>query len=168
MLTGICLRREAPLYLPETAALAVRPGERIPAGGLLARLADGSELRAEHSALYFPDADGWAALDPDPEQLDAAALRQLLEREPPAPNGCRGRLVYENVWVFAAFAPEGLPLPEPGACRLRFAGSSDWIPARLLVPDGGSGGRSILLFRLNRGGDYLSLRRCEAELYDPS
>ena len=167
-LAGICLRREAPLYLPETAALAVQPGERIPAGGLLARRADGGELRSACSALYLPDVDGWTALAPDPEELDAAALRELLEQEPPSPTGCRGRLVYRSVWFFAALAPAGLPTPEPGACRLRFAGTPDWLPARLLAPRETPGSQSVLLFRLSRGGDYLSLRRCEAELYNPS
>ena len=61
-----------------------------------------------------------------------------------------------------------LPTPEPGACRLRFAGTPDWLPARLLAPRETPGSQSVLLFRLSRGGDYLSLRRCEAELYNPS
>ena len=168
-LTGICLRDEAPLFLPETAALAVSPGERVPAGGLLARLANGEELRTERSALYLPDADGWESLGPgEAASLDAPALRALLEQTPPAPTGCRGRLVYGTAWFFAALAPADITRPEPGACRLRFEGSRDWLPARLLPPNGADGGESVLLFRLSRGGDCLSLRRCTAELYIPS
>ena len=97
--------------------------------------------------------------------LDAEALHRLLAAQPQSPPGCAGRLVYDGVWYYAAFAPAGSVAPEPGSCRLRFAGKSEWLPARLLSVSAAEDGRTALLFRLNRGGDYLSLRRTEAELY---
>lgn len=166
LLSGLCLRRERPLCLPPSAALAVRNGERVPAGGLLGRLADGTALRAEAPALFFSGFDGL-------EELDAAALepfcvdtvRALLGREGLVPSGCRGRLVLDTVWYYAALVPAGTELPAPGACRLRFAGTCAWIPARLLAVSEEADGERALLFRLSRGGDYLSLRRVEAALY---
>lgn len=165
-LEGICLRREEPLCLPADAALAVEDGERVPAGGLLARLSDGTPVRAERSALFFSGFDGLESLGREAlEPFGASALRALLAREAFVPTGCRGRLVLDAVWYYAALAPEGTALPEPGACRLRFAGQSAWLPARLLAVSGAEDGERALLFRLSRGGDCLSLRRIRAELY---
>lgn len=165
-LSGLCLRREVPLCLPPSAALAVRDGERVPAGGLLARLADGTPLRAEASALFFSAFDGLEALDVKSlDPFSADSVRALLGREAFVPSGCRGRLVLDTVWYYAALAPAGTALPKPGPCRLRFAGESVWLPARLVAVSGGDAGESALLFRLTRGGDCLSLRRVEAALY---
>ena len=165
-LTGLCLRREEPLCLPADAALAVEDGERVPAGGLLARLADGTSLSAQAPALYFVGFDGLETLDAASlEPLGVSALRSLLEREALAPSGCRGRLVLDGVWYYAALAPAGDAAPEPGACRLRFDGKTEWLSARLLAVSGAEDGERALLFRLSRGGEYLSLRRTGAVLY---
>ncbi|MDO4973710.1 MAG: hypothetical protein Q4E38_05840 [Eubacteriales bacterium] len=165
-LSGLCLRREIPLCLPPSAALTVRNGERVPAGGLLGRDADGTPIRAEAPALFFSGFDGLEGLDTASlEPLSADAVRALLGREGLVPSGCRGRLVLDTVWYYAALAPSGTELPEPGACRLRFAGTNAWVPARLLAVSGEAEGEHALLFRLSRGGDYLSLRRVEAALY---
>lgn len=165
-LRGLCLRCEAPLSLPASAALALEAGERVPAGGLIARRADGGEIRAGRSALFFPDTDGWESLALPMEALDAPTLRTLLEAPPATAGKGRGRLVYDSAWYYAALLTKGAPLPEPGPCRLRFEGTSAWVPARLLQAVG-TEEESFLLFRLTQGGTYLSLRRCGADLYDP-
>ncbi len=165
-LDGICLRREEPLCLPADAALAVRDGERIPAGGLLARLSDGSAVRAEGSVLFFSACDGREMLDAASlEPFGVFPLRALLAREAFSPSGCRGRLILDSVWHYAALAPDGPTVPETGVCRLRFDGRSEWLPARLLAVSEAEDGERALLFRISRGGDYLSLRRVGAKLY---
>ncbi len=163
-LEGICLRRETPLCLPADAALAVEDGERVPAGGLLARRSDGSAVRAESPALFFSGFDGLESLDAASlEPFGVSRLRALLAREALPPSGCRGRLVLDGVWYYAALAPSEPAPPEPGLCRLRFDGLREWLPARLLAVSEAEGDRRALLFRLNRGGDCLSLRRVRAE-----
>ena len=164
-LDGLCLRSETALCLPAAAALTVEDGERVPVGGLLARLPDGTPVRAERSALYFRAFDGLESLDAAAlEPFCAETLRALFERKGLSPSGCRGRLVLDNVLYYAALAPANAALPEPGPCLLRFAGRSELLPARLLAVSRSETGNA-LLFRLDRGGDYLSLRRTEAELY---
>ena len=165
-LQGICLRREAPLCLAADAALCVEDGERVPAGGLLARLSDGTSVRADAPAVFFAGFDGLETLEPGMlEPFDVPCLHALLHREPESPPGCRGRLVSDSVWYYAALAPAGDAPPEPGFCRLRFAGEREWLSARLLAVSEAEAGERALLFRLSRGGDYLSLRRVEAVLY---
>ncbi len=165
-LEGIALREEEPLSLPADALLLPSDGERLPAGALLARLADEEELRCARSCLYFSDSDGLEALaPPEPSAFDADTAAALLNAEAENTAGCRGRLVYDEAWYFAALAPEDLPLPEPGPCRLRFSGRRDWLPARLLAAGQAEDGRRALLFRLTYGGELLSLRRCTAELF---
>ena len=163
---GICLREEQPMLLPASARLTVGDGQRIAAGGLLAVLADGTDCRAERSALYFAACDGFETLRLSGTP-DAASLRQLLDAAPAPEKNCRGRLVLDNIWYYAALAPAEAELPAPGACRLRFAGKTEWIPARLLAVSEADEGQRALLFRLSRGGDYLSLRKIEAELALP-
>ena len=165
-LAGICLRREEAFCPPASAALAVEDGERVPTGGLLARLPDGTPLCAGTPALFFRGVDGLEALDIAAlEPFGVSSLRALLAREAFAPSGCRGRLVLDGVWYYAALAPAGAALPEPGACRIRFDGKTEWLPARLLAVSDAEAGERALLFRLSRGGDYLSLRRVGAELH---
>ncbi len=165
-LEGLCLRSEESLCLPADAALTVRDGERVPAGGLLARLPDGTAIRAERPALYFSGFDGLETLDAAAlEPFGPPLLRALLAREPLAPAGCRGRLVLDCVWYYAALVPEGAESPQPGPCRLRFAGENEQLPARLLAVSEAEGGERALLFRLSRGGSCLSLRRVKAELF---
>ena len=64
-----------------------------------------------------------------------------------------------------AIAPAGDAPPKPGFCRLRFSGEREWLSARLLAVSKAEAGECALLFRLSRGGDYLSLRRVEAILH---
>ena len=99
------------------------------------------------------------------EPFGVPLLRTLLAREAEVPPGCRGRLVLDGVWYYAALAPAGDAAPEPGLCRLRFEGEPDWLSARLLTVSETEEGERALLFRLSRGGEYLSLRRVKASLY---
>lgn len=166
LLEGIALREEEPLALPADALLLPSDGERLPAGALLARLPGGEELRCARSCLFFADSDGLETLvPPEPSALYANAVAALLNAGAPRTSEARGRLVYAETWIFAALAPAELPLPEPGFCRLRFSGRHDWLPARLYAVGEAEDGRRPLLFRLNRGGELLSLRRCTAELF---
>ena len=165
-LSGLCLRREEPLALPASAVLLIADGQRAARGAPLARLADGALVTAGESALYCADSDGLEALSVRTlTELTPAALRRLAETAPPSPEGLRGRLVYDSVWYFAALAPEAEAPETPRSCRLRFAGFSEWLPARLVAVGGSEEGRRALLFRLSRGGAYLRLRWTEAEYY---
>ena len=163
-LDGICLRQEEALLLPASAVPLAENGERIPAGAALAVLADGSTLPAGASVLFFSDYDGLEYLRA-PETLDVRTLASLLAAQPQNPPGYAGRLVLDGVWYYAAFAPADAAPPETGPCRLHFFGRPEILTARLLSVSAAEDGRTALLFRLNRGGDYLSLRRTEAELY---
>lgn len=168
-LTGIALRAESVLRLPDQALPTVESGERIPAGGALALLPDGTVLRAERSCLFFSAFDGLEDLTaPTAETLSVPAVEALLGAAPVSSvDGC-GRLVYAESWYYAALAPQDAPLPDAGPCRLRFPPLRAWLSARLLAVSEVQDGQRALLFRLEQGGDYLSLRRCEAVLYVPA
>lgn len=168
-LTGIALRSESALRLPAQALPAVESGERIPVGGMLARLPDGTIMRAERSCLYYSDFDGLEDLcAPTAETLSVPAVWALLDAAPSAPEDGCGRLVYAESWYYAALAPADAALPAAGPCRLRFPPHRAWLSARLLAVSEEESGQRALLFRLEQGGDYLSLRRCEAVLYIPA
>lgn len=167
-LSGICLRREETLLLPRDAVLLPEDGARIAKNAVLARLPDGGELCAKESAVYLCGADGLEALRVETlDELSPARLRALAETASPLPAGVCGRLVYDAVWYYAAVAPDWGDADAPRACRLRFAGFSEWLPARLVQLGAEENGERALLFRLSRGGDYLKLRRVEAELIFP-
>lgn len=122
---------------------------------------DGRRIRTpEGPGVYFEACDGYESLTPEMlEELDAAGLSALREAPPGKPG--QARLVEDAVWYFLAEAAPG-ECPEPGPCRLRFAGFARAVPARLLeVRESGTG--RLLLFRLNEGGDYLKIRWIEAE-----
>ena len=162
-LRGLCLRREEALSLPASAVLLVGDGERIARNAPLARLADGSPVTARESALYYADSDGLESLRASQlTELSPAALRRLAESVTPGPEGVRGRLVYDNIWYYAALAPDAAY--ETRACRLRFAGFTEWLPAHLVKVGECEDGQRALLFRLSRGGEYLKLRETDAEL----
>ena len=109
--------------------------------------------------------DGLEYLSPvEPENLDVSALQGLLEREPQALSGCRGRLIGSSAWQFACLAPAEPELTAGRLFRLRFPGQTGLLYARLTGRSAASRGQVALVFRLTDGGDVLSLRRCEAEL----
>ena len=143
VLRGIAIRRET--------RLAPVPGAQ-----------DGRRLRCEGGpGVYFADCDGYEALTPETaEALGPGALSALLDAPPGERTGAR--LVEDAAWYYAALLPAGAQIPEPGPCRLRFEGFADSVPARLLrVRE--ENGETLLLFRLTEGGDYLRIRKIEAE-----
>ena len=160
-LTGIALREEEALSFPLGALPVAASGSKLSAGGLLARLSDGEELRTERPCQYFADSDGLESLRV-PESLTVRAVRELLET-PPSPQAESGRLVYGSAWYYAAVVPAEAERPDLGSCRLRFLPGREWLPARLVAVSEEQDGCVALLFRLNRGGDYLRLRQCEAQ-----
>ena len=120
---------------------------------------DGERLRG--LGVYFAACDGYETLDPSLwETLDADTLSALLDTPPGEPGAAR--LVTGTAWFFAALLPEG-EAPEKGPCRLRFAGFARPVPARL-VDTREDAGRTLLLFRLTEGGDYLRIRSIDADI----
>ena len=161
-LSGIVLRSETPLLLSPSAELLAEDNTRIPAGGALARLADGSLLTAPCAGVYRADTDGLEALSPAClETLDTAGLEALLAQAGTPDREARGRLVTDHAWYFVCPAPEDLVLRPGQNCRLHFSDLDKALRARLIRQSG-----AVLVFRLTEGGDCLSLRRCEAELIE--
>ena len=120
---------------------------------------DGKRIRGQ--GIYFSACDGYESLSPaDLEALGPAALRCLTERPPEEPGSAR--LVEDAAWYYIALLTGG-DCPAPGPCRLRIAGFSRAVPARLLSVREVEGER-LLLFRLTEGGAYLKLRFIEAEI----
>ena len=189
MKRSIAERGESPFLLAVAAALFLAAScylgaalydwlpEKLPAFAPEAETRESSlrglAIRTEHSAsepdapegkrltgqgVYFSACDGYECLSPESlETLTAEALEALLAAPPETPG--EGRVVKSAVWYFAALPTEG-ESPEPGRCRLRFAGFARAVPARLLEVRGDG----LLIFRLTEGGDYLRLRVTEAEI----
>ena len=121
--------------------------------------AEGKKLSG--TGVYFSACDGWESLRAeDLSELTAEMLAALEEEEPERVGAAR--VVEDPVWYYAACLREGA-CPEPGPCRLRFAGFSRAVPARLLKVRE-DGGQMLLLFRLTEGGAYLNIRFIEAEI----
>lgn len=123
---------------------------------------EGERIRtAEGPGVYFSSCDGYESLGPDAlDALGQETLSALRDAPPDIPG--QARLVEDAVWFFLAEAAPG-GSPEPGPCRLRFAGFARPVPARLLEIRETEAGR-LLLFRLNEGGEYLKIRWIEAEI----
>lgn len=120
---------------------------------------DGMRLRGR--GVYFDACDGYETLGPSLwETLDADTLKALLVTPPGEPGGAR--LVTGTAWCYAALLAAG-EAPEKGPCRLRFAGFDRAVPARL-VDTREDAGRTLLLFRLTEGGEYLRTRILDAEI----
>ena len=140
----------------EPAALAERLGAYLPAYMIPARFVNLERFpvnaagKVDHESLRLP------------ESLTVRAVRELLET-PPSPQAESGRLVYGSAWYYAAVVPAEAERPDLGSCRLRFLPGREWLPARLVAVSEEQDGCVALLFRLNRGGDYLRLRQCEAQ-----
>ena len=161
-LSGIVLRSETPPMLSPSAELLAEDDARIPAGGALARLEDGSLLTAPCAGVYRADTDGLEALSPAClETLDAAGLQALLAQTGTPDREARGRLITDHAWYFVCPAPTDLVLRPGESCHLRFSEQRTPLRARLVRQNG-----AVLAFRLTEGGDCLSLRRCEAELME--
>ena len=125
-MTGIALRCEEPLYLVLSARLDSETGTRVPAGGAIVQRTDGTVVYAERSCLFFPDYDGLEYLTaPSPEALSVATVQALLDAPPQTTDSCRGRLIYDVSWYFAALTASDTALSAPAFCRIRFAGSQE-------------------------------------------
>lgn len=163
-LRGLAVRRERPVRGERAETLAA-DGKKVPAGGALARTEAGL-LTAPAPALFFETVDGLERLDPAAlEGLTVSGLLSLLEEEPEPEKDALGRLVLEYGWYFAALAEEDAPLPQPGPCRLRFAGREEALRGELLSVSEPEEGLRALVIRLTAGDPfYLSLRQTEALL----
>lgn len=164
-LQGLAVRREQPVCSRDVAELLAGEGLRLPAGGELARLRDGSLLRAPCSAVFYSGCDGYELLSPDMLRgLSVEKLQELLNTKPEIHRAAIGRLVTDYCWYFAALTETPAALPEKGNFRLLFQDTEHSVPAELVSASSGSG-KTALLLRLNCGGDeYMSLRQCGAEL----
>ena len=160
---GAALYDWLPAALPAAAPAAAESGGRL--RGIAIRneqtvsalnAPDGKRLTGQ--GVYLASCDGYESLAPERlDGLTAQALEKLFDTPPGEPG--EARIVQSAVWYYAALLPEG-EAPEPGRCRLRFAGFARAVPARLIETreDG------LLLFRLNEGGEYLNIRVIEAEI----
>ena len=155
-LEGIALRDELPL--PEDAVLPALAGLRLSASET-AEFAGGSG-----SGIYMAGCDGLEALRLESAlPLSVESVSALLEEEGKARRQ-QGRLVRGFDWHFAALCEYGEALPR-GEYGIIFDGFGEVYPARLIQVSRGLDGRQALLFRLQLGDtEYLSLRRCRAEL----
>lgn len=162
LLQGIAIRREQPVCSPGEAELIAEDGKRVPAGSLVAVSGD-ENFFSPGSALFFSDTDGFEQLSPDNiSALSADGLQSLLDMRPGVQKGICGRLVFDNVWYYAAFAEDGR-LPAQGEeCRILFEGFQQSVSARVISSDSD---KKLIVLRLNQGGhDFLRLRKCSAEL----
>ena len=160
---GVAVRSERQLDLERGESVTAGDFERLPAGGTLAVLADGSRLCVDGPAIYLEDSDGCEGLCPERlTGLTVSELAALLD-EPPGSAG-DGRLVTAWVWYFAALFEGGEEL-SPGPCRVLFEGFTQPEQARLLSVSAPERGRRALILRLTSGDrESLSLRRCTARL----
>lgn len=158
---GLAALRQAPPPAPAESAYPLR-GVAVRKERVIAPIpgaAEGKKLPG--SGIYFSACDGLESLLPEElAELTPEVLAALEEEEPE--NLGEARVVEDVVWYYAARLRSG-DCPAPGPCRLRFAGFSRAVPARLLEVRE-LGGKTILLFRLTEGGAYLNIRFMEAEI----
>ena len=165
-LRGIAVRSEEALCSDLAGEALAFDGDKLAAGAPLRRFADGSVLCTPESAVFFTDCDGFETLRPeDLEEMDAAALAALLDREADVPEGAFGRLVLREAWFFAALAPAG-QIPEgTRLCRFCPEGADKSVSARLWYIGDAQEGQVPVILRLTCGGDWLRLRKCDARLF---
>ena len=153
-LRGIVLRRET----------SVSPGSEARVDACIDghRLSAGENPYTGESAVFFSECDGFEYLSPeDAFSLTADGLDALLcsEAEKAAPG--QARLVSGYDWYYAAFL-DGGNVSSAGTYRLIFDSFETPVRALLVHADTDSSGRTVLLFRLTEGGDYLKLRFTDA------
>lgn len=153
-LRGIVLRRETTVF-PDSKAQKAADGDGQ-------RLSAGENPYTNESAVFFSDCDGFEYLTPEDafsltaDGLDAL-LRSQAEKVPPG----RSRLVSGYDWYYAAFL-DGGNVSSAGTYRLIFDSFETPVRALLVHADTDSADRTVLLFRLTEGGDYLKLRFADA------
>lgn len=138
------------------------PAESLPENG--ARYPAGSAL-SDIPATFFKQYDGFEHLSPDMLfPFSGETFSSLMQGESEKQRHSAGRLVFDNVWYFAAEVRSGRA-PDPGqSCRLLFEDIESECQA-LVWAVCLDEGREYLLLRINGGGEKLmSLRKCSAEL----
>lgn len=163
-LSGIAVRREQQLCSPAAADLPEN-GKRYAAGALLCMSENGDTLSAPSSALFFEHTDGLEYLSPDKLfPFSPETFESLIDSESESSRHCMGRLVFDNVWYFAA-ETSSLICPELGQrCRVRFPDIQTECEAAVWAVCS-SADSSFMLLRINGGEEQLlSLRKCSAEL----
>ena len=163
-LTGIVLREEQSLCFDRGTRPLAPEGQRLAAGQALALDSAGQEICSRQAGVFFPQTDGFEALNLESAGSGGvAALEALLAQKPE--KGGEGRLVTGWVWYYWALCPDTQELPQSGACRIEFAGMGESVPARIIRLSAPENGRRALLLRLNQGGsEYLKLRKTGATL----
>ncbi len=150
-ISGIALRSEEPV----SGSLPAADGERVsPASSGLS-----------DSALIFSQTDGYEYLSPEElEELSVEKVKKLLAAEPEHSRASY-RAVYGFAWYFAAVADESIPLREGERCSLIFDGLDKCAEAVAeTVGESENGQRAVLLRLTADTPEYLSLRRCGAEI----
>ena len=154
-LRGIVLRRETTVF-PDSGARegADMDGQRLSAA---------ENPYTNESAVFFSDCDGFEYLAPeDAFSLTADGLDALLSSEAEKVSLGRVRLVSGYDWYYAAFSDGGSVSSSEDTYRLIFDSFKTPVRALLVRADTDSAGRTVLLFRLTEGGDYLKLRFTDA------
>jgi len=163
MLRGIAIRREQPVCSPGETELLAASGERLPADAVFAVFGK-QELKCPEPAFFYENSDGLEMLSPEVlNGLDAERLGVLMASKPEKYRDCIGRLVYDHVWYFAAFAADGRLPAEGEKCRVLFDDAQYAVDARavLVLP----GEKPVVVLRVFGGDEELmSLRECGAKL----
>lgn len=159
LLRGIAVRREQPVCSPGETEMPAASGEKLSAGDLFAVF--GQRMEA---ACFYEDADGLEHLEPGMlRDIDADGLEKLMNSEREKYRDCVGRLVYDPVWYFAAYAEAGQLPAEGEKCRVLFEGMADSVSARAVLVSEGE--PAVLVLRFCEGDEALMrLRECSAEL----
>lgn len=163
-LFGIAVRREQQLCSPLAVSMPEN-GKRYAAGETLCVLKDGSSLISPAPGIFFSETDGFEYLSADALfPFSAELFSSMINSQAEKNRHCLGRLVFDNVWYFAAQVKSG-SAPEIGQlCRLYFPDIESECQA-LVWDVCQSEGQEFVLLRINGGDEKLSsLRRSKAEL----
>ncbi len=151
---GIAVRQEQ-LLVGLSAENSPENGERYPAGSALSGV----------PATFYEYCDGFEHLSPDMLfPFSADTFSSLMAGKSEKLRHSAGRLVFDNVWYFAAEVREGSAPSVGQGCRLLFQDIETECQA-LVWADCRDEDREYVLLRINGGGEkLLSLRKCSAEL----
>lgn len=152
-LEGVALRRETVLE-PGMDRERFSPGERLPAGTLIAS-AGNSVLVSGESSLYVDSCDGYEGLSL-PGELSVESVSAMLEQPAATPEKGSAKLVEGFYWYYAALCKDTGTELSTGDALLIPEGSQKALKASLLKISPPKDGQRALLFRL-RLGDSRSL-----------
>lgn len=167
-LDGIALRFEQAVCSERGAPFSAENGERVAANQPLV-LSDGAYLESPCSAVFFDGCDGYEALSVTEDAFSAECLNALFRAldTPAVPEKSSGkllgRIVKERKWYFAAWAD--CAALDTGRYVIRFDGFEDRLDCAVVRSFPDADGKTAVLIRLPIGkNEYLSLRRCSAEI----